>query len=403
MEFRIAPDPVEKLIQLSDATAFEPAGDAPHQELPVRPPGCFVPAARPAPAKGLEALRQSISTVATPRGPKPILKTMMTTACERDCHYCPFRAGRSRTRRITFRPEELAQGFLRLARAGLVEGLFLSSGIIGGGVRAQDKILDTAEILRRRHGYRGYIHLKIMPGAEYDQVRRAMELADRVSINLEGATEARLRALAPGKRFGEELLQRLLWVDRIRRTERIRASVVTQFVVGAVGDTDLELLGISEQLYRQAGLSRVYYSPFSPVLQTPLEDRPRVDPKRAHRLYQASFLLRDYGWSVEDLGFGPDQNLRLDVDPKQAWADLHLRGAPVEINTADREQLLRVPGIGPRTVERILAARRRGRITELGQLRALGVRDPQRAAPYILLDGRRPAHQLSLFAAVSRP
>ncbi len=403
MEIRIAPDPVEKLIQLSDATAFEPAGDAPHQELPNRPPGCFVPTGRPAPTKGLEALRQSISTVATPRGPKPILKAMMTTACERDCHYCPFRAGRSRTRRITFRPDELAQGFLRLARAGLVEGIFLSSGIIGGGVRAQDKILDTAEILRRRHGYRGYIHLKIMPGAEYDQVRRAMELADRVSINLEGATEARLRALAPGKQFWEELLQRLLWVDRIRRTEGIRASVVTQFVVGAVGDTDLELLGISEKLYRQAGLSRVYYSPFSPVLQTPLEDRPQVPPRRAHRLYQASFLLRDYGWSVEDLGFGPDHNLRLDVDPKQAWADLHLREAPVEINTADREQLLRVPGIGPKSAERILAARRRGRITELAQLRALGVGSPQRAAPYILLDGRRPAHQMSLFAGVPLP
>ncbi len=395
MQIRITPDPVEKLIQLGNATAFEPAGDAPHEEVPQQPPDCFVPGTSRA-GSAMHALRQSISLVTTPQGPKPVLKTMMTTACERDCYYCPFRAGRSRTRRITFRPDEMAEGFLRLARARLVDGIFLSSGIIGGGPRAQDKILDTAEILRRKHGYRGYIHLKIMPGAEYEQVRRAMQLADRVSINLEGATETRLRALAPGKQFWPELLQRLLWVDEIRRRERIRASVVTQFVVGAVGDTDLELLSISEKLYRQAGLSRVYYSPFSPVVQTPLEDRPRVNPKRAHRLYQASFLLRDYGWSVEDLGFGPDHNLRLDVDPKQAWADLHLREAPVEINTADRALLLRVPGIGPKSADRILQARRQGRITDLAQLRALGVPSPHKAAPYILLDGRRPPHQQPL-------
>ena len=130
---------------------------------------------------------------------------------------------------------------------------------------------------------------------------------------------------------------------------------------------------------------------------TPFEDLPSASLKRQHRLYQASFLLRDYNWDTEDIGFGPDQNLRLDVDPKQAWADLHLRAAPIELNRADRPTLLRVPGIGPKSADRILRARRQGALTQLQHLRALGVPSPQKAAPYILLNGRQPAHQMPLF------
>ncbi|RME58760.1 MAG: radical SAM protein, partial [Caldilineae bacterium] len=283
MNFTIALTPVEKIVHMGDATGFEPAGDAPHEEAPR--PGCFTPQSAARARRNEEALRRAISTVATPRGPKPVLKTMMTTACERDCFYCPFRAGRDRTERLRLQPEEMADGFLRLHRAGLVEGLFLSSGIIGGGVRAQDSIIDTAEILRKKRGFRGYLHLKIMPGAEYDQVRRAMQLADRVSVNVEGATPQRLAQLAPKKHFWDELVQRLLWIEEIRRTERVRASSVTQFVVGAVGDTDLELLALSEKLYRQAGLSRVYYAAVRPARDTPFADRPAVSRRRAHRLY----------------------------------------------------------------------------------------------------------------------
>jgi predicted DNA-binding helix-hairpin-helix protein len=394
MNVVIAPDPIEKLVRMGNVTEFESAGDAPHEEIGA--PGCYTPARKQESGKA-DALRRSISLVATPQGSKPILKTMVTTACERNCFYCSFRAGRSRTERITFQADELAKGFDRIQRAKLADGLFLSSGIINGGVRAQDKIIDTAEILRGKYSYRGYIHLKIMPGAEYDQIRRAMQLADRVSINLEGATAQRLEMLAPKKDFWNELAQRLLWVEQIRRNERVRASSVTQFVVGAVGDTDLELLTLSEQLYRQAGISRAYYMSFSPVQQTPFEDRPAVPPQRAYRLYQASFLLRDYNWTTEDIGFQPDQNLRLDVDPKQAWADLHLRHTPVDLNSADRELLLRVPGIGPKSADRILAARRQGFLRDLSQLSQLGIPSPAKAAPYILLNGRRPMHQMGLF------
>lgn len=373
---------------LDDATRFEPAGSEPivEQSQPADAPGA---GRRPKPLP-------CISEVTTPTGKKPVLKAMMTTACEKNCHYCPFRAGRSQTQRITFTPDEMAKTFDTLQRASLVDGMFLSSGIIKGGVTAQDKIIDTAEILRHTYHYRGYIHLKIMPGAEQEQIRRAMQLADRVSINLEGPTPQRLALLAPKKDFWNEIFPRIQWISQIRQRERLRASVVTQFVVGAVGDTDLELLQVSDSLYNQYGLRRAYYSAFHPVEQTPFEHLAPVSAGRQFRLYQASFLLRDYGWNVEDMPYGADGNLALDVDPKWAWAQANLQEKPVEINRASRAELLRVPGIGPKTADAILAARRRGPITHLDHLHALGLRDAQRTGRFILLNGRAPERQLSL-------
>lgn len=383
MNFRSAPDTIQKLTLLGDAARFEPAGAQPHQEASSDPPRTSAPL-------------PCISHVTTPTGKKPILKGMMTTACERNCYYCPFRAGRNQTRRLTFTPDELAATFVNLVRSRRVDGLFLSSGIIKGSVTTQDKIIDTAEILRRKYGYQGYIHLKVMPGAEYDQIRRTMQLADRVSVNLEGPTAERLAALAPKKDYWNELITRLQWIGQIKRTDQLRASVVTQFVVGAVGDTDLELLQVSEQLYRLFGLRRAYYSGFSPISHTPFDSLMPTDPLREFRLYQASFLLRDYGWTVEDLPFQADTNLPLHQDPKRVWAEMYLRHAPVEINRATRAELLRVPGIGPVAADAILQARRHGTLRELPHLRALGIRDVDKAAPYILINGRRPAVQLPL-------
>ncbi|MBA2679024.1 MAG: helix-hairpin-helix domain-containing protein, partial [Ktedonobacteraceae bacterium] len=175
------------------------------------------------------------------------------------------------------------------------------------------------------------------------------------------------------------------------------AGTVTQFVVGAVGDTDSELLSMSDLLYRRAGLTRTYYSGFHPIVQTPFENLTATNPLRERRLYQASFLLRDYGWKVEDLPFLNDGNIQLDMDPKRAWAERHLRSAPIEIMTARREQLLRLPGIGPNGADAIIRARKHGSITELTHLRKLAIRAPEQAAPYILLNGRSPVTQMSLF------
>ncbi len=344
-----------------------------------------------------------IHMAAMPGGKKlPMLKTLLTTACERDCFYCPFRAGRSQMRRATLRPDEMAQTFADLNRAGVAQGIFLSSGIIGGGVRTQDKLIDSIEILRRKHHFAGYVHLKLMPGAEKDQVFRAMQLADRVSVNLEAPNADRLPALAPHKIFFDELLQRMQWVDEIRRTRPPEQgwkgrwpSLVTQFVVGAAGESDLEILSTTEYLTKQLRLARAYFSAFKPVADTPLENRPAESPRREHRLYQSSFLLRDYGFDLEDMPFSQTGNLPLDVDPKLAWANANLCEAPVEVNRADRRALLRVPGIGPKTAEAILAARRRGALRDLRDLRAVGAL-AARAAPFVLLDGKRPEVQLRL-------
>lgn len=343
-----------------------------------------------------------ITQVAMPGGKKMnVLKTMLTTACERDCNYCPFRAGRN-MRRETFKPDQMANTFISVYKAGAVEGLFLSSGIIKGGVSTQDKLIDTAEILRNKMRYRGYIHLKIMPGSEKGQLRRAMQLADRVSVNLEAATPARLTALAPKKKFAEELLAPLKWAEEIRQTEEPRtwngrwASTITQFVVGPAGESDLELVGVSEYLYKQLKLKRTYYSAFVPIRDTPLEPHPAENPWRQHRLYQASFLLRDYGWSMEDLPFDQNGRLPLNKDPKTAWAEQTLLHKPIELNKATREQLMMVPGIGPKGATSILRARRQRKIKSLDDLGKLGIVS-KRAAPYVLLDGKMPNVQMRLF------
>jgi predicted DNA-binding helix-hairpin-helix protein len=269
-------------------------------------------------------------------------------------------------------------------------------------VRTQDRLIDTAEVLRRKHGFTGYLHLKIMPGAERDQVWRAMQLADRVSINLEAPNTDRLGRLAPHKIFVEELLRPLQWAEEIRQTQPAHLgykgrwpSTVTQFVVGGAGENDLEILSTTAYLTKQLRLARTYFSAFSPVPDTPLENLAPENPWREHRLYQASFLFRDYGFDLEEMPFDAAGNLPLEQDPKLAWAQANLAETPVEVNRAERRDLLRVPGIGPKGAEAILRARRVGRLRDLRDLQKIGVR-AGRAAPFVLLGGRRPPRQLAL-------
>jgi predicted DNA-binding helix-hairpin-helix protein len=387
-------NPLTRLNLLSSQTSFEPDLDG------TAKPACFTP-------------RQAESVFVHPArlpGGRTIklLKTLLSSACERDCLYCPFRAGRD-FRRATFRPDEFAGLFASLHRAGAAEGLFLSSGLAGGGPRTQDRLLNTALILREKHGFRGYLHLKLMPGAEKDQVLQAMRLADRVSVNLEAPNRERLARLAPHKKFMDELLQPLKWAEQIRRTQDPRRgwngrwpSSVTQFVAGGAGESDLELLAATAWLTRHAGLKRAYFSAFHPVADTPLENQPPTPPEREQRLYQASFLLRDYGFDLEELPFDPSGSLPLDRDPKRAWAERHLGNALLELNTADRERLLRVPGIGPKGARAILQARRSRKLRDPATLRRLGV-DARRAAPFILLDGKAIPAQLSLFQDLGWP
>jgi predicted DNA-binding helix-hairpin-helix protein len=384
-------DSLDTLKQLSSQMSFEPDGEP---RLSSSPPACFSPKERD---------QAFVHPAQLPTGQKILLlKTLLSSACERDCFYCPFRAGRD-FRRATFKPDEFASLFSKMNQSGLAEGVFLSSGIAGGGVRTQEKLLDTAEILRKKHQYRGYLHLKIMPGAEKDQVYRAMQLADRVSVNLEAPNTERLAKLAPHKIFIEELLRPLKWVEEIRRTVPAYKfwngrwpSTVTQFVAGGSDESDLELLTITNWLNKNVRLKRAYFSAFHPVRDTPLENKAAVDPMREHRLYQASFLLRDYGFDLEDLPFTNESNLPLHADPKQAWAQLNLIDNPIEINKAGKHELIRIPGIGLKGADAILSARGINQLRDLASLKKLGI-IAERAAPYVLLNGRKAAVQLALF------
>lgn len=397
---------IDKLQSIASHMHLEPAGESrtPAAQT-VAPCGQLI---RPDPPQRQKRKQEELGVYpAAVSGGKtiPLLKTMLTTACERDCYYCPFRAGRS-YRRQTFKPEEMAKTFMDMHRAGLVKGLFLSSGIIKGGVTTQDKLIDTAHLLRHKHQFRGYVHLKVMPGVEKDQVYRAMQLADRLSVNLEAPNDHRLQLLAPKKQFVQELLRPLQWIEELRQAMAARhswngrwPSTVTQFVVGGVGESDLELLIISELLIKKLKLARTYYSAFHPISDTPMSHLPPENPLREHRLYQSSFLFRDYGFELEEMPFDSNGNLPLDEDPKRAWARLHLLEQPVEVNQAEPEQLLRLPGVGPKSMQQIVRARRQATLRELRDLQALGVAT-KNLEPYVLLDGKRPLRQLPLFATI---
>src|SRR4030043_1132454 len=268
--YNVSMEVFERLKLLSSQMDLEPAEDSNCPQLSER-----------------KQAKITVSDAVLPNGQRiSLLKSQLSTVCEKNCYYCPFRAGRD-FQRVTFIPEEFAKVFMSLYHARIAEGIFLSSGILHNGIYTQDKLIDTADILRNKLSFQGYIHLKIMPGADYGQVERAMQLADRVSINLEAPTTEHLEKLAPRKLFVEELLQPLKWVNQIRRTQSPLKgwnaqwpSSVTQFVVSAVGETDVELLATTEFLYKQLLLKRAYYSSFSPIADTPLENLPAGSPVR---------------------------------------------------------------------------------------------------------------------------
>ena len=325
-----------------------------------------------------------------------LLKVLQSNACENDCFYCGSRRSRDGPR-LTFAPEELAWSFDQLARTGRAQGLFLSSAVCHDVGRTMAEMIATVELVRFKHGFQGYVHLKLLPGCEEAVVERAVQLADRVSVNLEAPSPQRLQRLSANKRFAEDLMQPMRYAKRFRDQELgARAGLTTQFVVGAAGESDEEILRTVEGLYRQVSLTRAYFSAFQPVPNTPLENLRATPPLREHRLYQSDFLFRHYGFTFNDLAFDESGVLFAGADPKMVWAQRHPECFPIELNRASREQLLRVPGIGPRSAQRIVQLRREGKVQHIEDLRAAGA-VMKRAAPFVLLNGRRPLQQLSLW------
>ena len=324
-----------------------------------------------------------------------MLKVLLDNRCTGDCAYCALRAGR-RVRRDGFEPDELARLFDRLHRAGRVQSLFLSSGLGADPKRTMDRILATAEIVRRRYRFRGFVHLKVLPGAEPAQIEQAAKLAQRISVNMEAPTVERLAALSKRKDFRGQIIDALKHIHRAVKNPRTLArGHTTQFVVGAAGAFDRELVEATWKLYQRFGLSRAYFSAFNPVPGTPLEDLEPTSALREHRLYQVDFMIRKYGFSPGEIPFDDRGMLPRCVDPKTAWARSHPEAFPLEINRAEPADLLRVPGIGPVACNKILRARREGKVTRPEQLERLGV--PRRSFPYLLVAGRAAERQLELF------
>lgn len=327
-----------------------------------------------------------------------LLKILMTNECIYDCRYCQNRCSND-IPRATFTPEEICTLTMEFYRRNYIEGLFLSSGIIGNPTLTMELLYRTVLLLRTRYGFNGYIHVKAIPGADPELIRQTGFVADRMSVNLELPTAEGLRTLAPNKHRKTILtpmrqIQNGIHENRndivlYRNAPRfVAGGQSTQMIIGATPETDYQILGVAESLYRKFELKRVFYSAFVNVTQDKsLPALPGGPPLlREHRLYQADWLLRFYGFRAEELLDEKRPFFNVLLDPKEDWAVRHLECFPVEINRAPLEQLLRVPGIGVTSAQRIVAARRSATLTfaDLKKLRVV----LKRALFFITCSGR---------------
>jgi predicted DNA-binding helix-hairpin-helix protein len=353
-------------------------------------------------ANDVGALRPlNFRTVSMGRGRRTtLLRILMTNACSFNCHYCPMRRDRNMPRAL-LKPQELVRIFLEARRRGWCEGLFITTGIPGRPTKVMDDLIATLELLRHTHRFDGYIHVKVLPGAEEAQVERITALATRVSVNLEAPCGDTLTSIAPEKSFSTTfttLTQARRLVVREQQLERdgqprnpLRpgggSGMTTQFVVGATNDTDRVIVERVSELYKAGGVHHVHFSAFRPIRDTPLESRAAVPAIREHRLYQADYLMRYYGFKQGEVIYEPNGNLPLDRDPKVAWALANREHFPLDVMTASYELLLRVPGIGVVTAKRLISERRTTAFRDLADLTRIGVQTT-RATGFLSLRGR---------------
>ena len=324
-----------------------------------------------------------IYPITLPNGGKSTLfKTLISNSCSNDCRYCPLREQMD-IRRCSLMPEETARVFLDYYSQKKVFGLFLSSGVLYTPDRTMDRLNSVARILRQKHKFKGYIHLKIIPGASNTAIEDALSLASAVSLNIETPGQKNLEKLSNKKRYIQDIIEPIKLISRLTgrdaRYERVRQT--TQFIVGAAGEKDNEIVKYMYGLYDRLKMHRVYFSAYQRGLgddslshEQPIHKNPTDILMREHRLYQVDFLLRKYGFNESDIIFDNNGNLSLTTDPKETWAINHPEVFPVNINNASRQSLLQVPGLGPVTVKRILERRRQGRISDIRDIGKPGIR-----------------------------
>ncbi len=322
-------------------------------------------------------------------GCKSIFKVLQTNVCVNDCAYCVNQQSLD-VPRTALKPEELARIFMDLYQKKMVSGIFLSSGIAGNPVATQTRMIETIEILRRQYHFKEYVHLKLLPGAGADCVEVACRLATRVSVNIEAPTAAHLGKLSTRKNIYDGILEPMKQVkaEQLRNPGVVPSGQTTQFVVGAAGERDRDILHTSEALYREMQLRRIYFSAYKPIGDPRLEGVAPASPWREHRLYQSDWLLRIYKFSPGEVEMALDGDgfLSLKRNPKHVIASKQPWLYPIDINRASFEELLRVPGIGPVSARRITQLRQIHNVTAVDQLKQLHVRYRE-AMPFIWFKG----------------
>ncbi len=332
----------------------------------------------------------------TPMGKCTLFKTLMTNNCKMDCRYCINAKCAKRTAIYKYTPHELANTFMHIYKKRIVQGIFLTSSI-EDPVSSMENILESAHILRIQKRYLGYMHLKILPGSTYDQIKRAMQFANRVSINLETVSPSHLDEIASNKDFKNDILKRQAWIrslqSRFKHSQgRSPGSVshTSQLMVGVNGESDQDIFSLTASEYDHMNLSRMYYSAFKPVPGTPLEAQQAAPLWRQNRLYQLDWLYRIYKYSRDEVQNAfSDEGFLGNRDPKVAIARTTFK-RPLEINGAEERDLLRVPGIGPKTAKSL--AQTKEKLTSLAALRKHGV-VLGRALSFVKING---LHQTTL-------
>jgi predicted DNA-binding helix-hairpin-helix protein len=316
-----------------------------------------------------------IYPVTLPNGGTSVLfKTLISNVCANDCKYCPLRADQD-VRRCTLTEEEIVKTFLDYFNRREVFGLFLTSGVLGAPDATMERLNRVARILRYKRDFKGYIHLKVIPGASAAAIEEAVSLSTAVSLNIETPGAKHLARLSNRKRFIEDIVEPIKLISRLtgRGNKYARVKQTTQFVVGAAEETDSEIVKYMWGLYDRLHLKRIYFSAYQKGLgHSSIDENKRQSPDdvfmREHRLYQVDFLMRKYGFSESDICFDKTGNLSLEIDPKEHWAKLHPDYFPIDVNKASKSQLLRVPGLGDISVSRIFEMRKTSRIKSIDDI-----------------------------------